>query len=201
MRKVMLTGISQATVSDQDPLILKPVVILTIWWYFFSDPSYPQLPYNSPKTTGLRRMASYDVPEAFTLFNQYVSHFKIGQHFETKDEFLHYFLCPSMPGHTISYVVEDPISNSITDMFAFRLDSSGGTLGASVTIIIPSKTSPRQLITDMLLCAEQEQVYNLASMDLQGKILKTCFNRPTGMITGICTTISTLKLTRKTFVL
>jgi len=55
-----------------------------------------------------------------------------------------------------SYVVRDPVTASITDMFGFRVVNDRSQ--ASVFAIIPMKTPARQLNTDLLLYAKQENL-------------------------------------------
>ena len=149
MRRANLVGIYQATIDQFSPMIVQPVAIFNGWFCFVQ---FASLPYASPKTIGLRKMRLTDVPKAFAFVNQYVSHFEIGQVFKSKNEFSHYFLCQ---GHRIAYVVEDPSTKKITDMFAFKLAYAKGS--GSVIAIMASKTPPSQLLTDLLLCARQEK--------------------------------------------
>ena len=53
-----------------------------------------------------------------------------------------------------SYVVEDPVTTSITDLFGFRVNFYKL---FKVIGIISAKTPAKQLITGLLLCAKQEQ--------------------------------------------
>jgi len=160
MKKLKSVGIPQSVISLTTPEIIRPTITLTLWVYNFSLPSYPSLPYNFPKTAGLRKMTPEDVPSALILTNQYTSNFEIGQLFKIEEEFLHYFLCPSIPDYMTTYVVEDPISGNITDLFGFRFTDINGAVikSATVSAIVNTKTPTRQLITDLLLCAKQEQV-------------------------------------------
>ena len=108
-------------------------------------------------------MTPEDVLSALTLTIQYAKKFEIAQVFQTEEEFLYYFMCPSIPGHMVTYVVEDPSNGNITDLFAFRLHkfsylNSKIIKTATVSVIVSNKTPSRQLITDLLLCAKQEQV-------------------------------------------
>ncbi|XP_065885365.1 glycylpeptide N-tetradecanoyltransferase-like isoform X2 [Dysidea avara] len=159
IRRANLSGIPQAMLGNASPLVIRPVVVLTQWGYYFSDPSYPPLPYNSPRTHGLRKMTLGDVSKALTLTNQYASQFEIGQVFQSEKEFLHYVICPSLPGRVITYVVEDPITASITDLFTFKLENFTETQAkaAAVIALVCTSIPARQLITDLLLCAKQEQ--------------------------------------------
>ena len=148
MRRANLIGIYQATIDQFSPMIVKPVAIFNGW---FCLVQFASLPYNSPRTPGLRKMRPADIPKAFALTNQYVSEFEIRQIFNSKNEFSHYFL---YQGQRMAYVVEDPITKKITDMFAFKLQAVMTIVG--VIAIIASKTPARQLLTDLLLCAKQE---------------------------------------------
>jgi len=163
MKRLKSVGILQSVISLTTPEIIKPTITFTLWVYDFSLPSHPPLPCNSQRTAGLRKMTPEDVPSALSLTNQYTSKFEIGQLFKTEGDFLHYFLCPSIPDYMITYVVEDPINGAITDLFGFRLHTfthTNNTMikSATVSAIINTKTPTRQLITDLLLCAKQEQV-------------------------------------------
>ena len=158
MSRVSKFGISQSVLVLQKAQIIRPTITLSCWVYDFSHPLHP-LPYNFPRTPGLRRMASEDVLTALALTNHYVSRFEIRQTFQTKEEFLHYFFCPSV----ITYVIEEPVTGNITDMFGFWLNTFGfikSTVkkSATVTAIVNTKSPTRQLITDLLLCAKQEKV-------------------------------------------
>ena len=62
-------------------------------------------------------MTSEDISKALALTNQYVSKLEIEQVFKTEEEFSDYFL-----GLVSSYVVEDPVTTSITDLFGFRVN-------------------------------------------------------------------------------
>ena len=182
MRRVNKFGISQSVLilSTQ---IIRPTITLSLWMYNFLCSSHP-LPYNSPRTAGLRKMTLKDVPSTMALFNQEMSHFEIGHVFQTEKEFIHYFLGPSIPGYIITYVVEDPVNGNITDMFAFRLPSFNNVndkMGkcATVSVIVNTTTPTRQLITDLLVCAKQEQVdilsthqYGLARCNFENLLVR-----------------------------
>jgi len=89
-------------------------------------------------------MVHRDVSKAFTFTNQYVLQFEIGQIFQT-EEFSHYFLCPSMPGYICAYVVEDPVTENITDIIiiGFKIASDKEKRAAIVIAIISTKTPVR----------------------------------------------------------
>ena len=110
-------------------------------------------------------MKASDVPKALALTNQYTSQFKIGQVFQSEEEFSHWFLCPSIPDYVTAYVVEDPVSGDITDMFSFRvaIDMVGLVPGiqayhANVIALVITKSPAIQLIADLLLYAKQQNV-------------------------------------------
>ena len=107
-------------------------------------------------------MKASDVPKALALTNQYTSQFKIGQVFQSEEEFSHWFLCPSIPDYVTTYVVEDPVSGDITDMFSFRVAGLRPCLIAEVTAVIVTKSPAKQLITDMLVCLKQQQFYSVS---------------------------------------
>ena len=140
MRLGGLNGISQALLINATPQIIKPIVIFTIWSYHFYLAN-PPLPYSSPRVAGLRRMVHRDISKALTFTNQYVLEFEIGQVFQTEEEFSHYFLCPSMPGYISAYVVEDPVTENITDIIGFKIASDKEKRVAIVIAIISTDTS------------------------------------------------------------
>lgn len=164
-RVVIQHGFNQAIMHERQPMglgVVRPLFIISIWVYTFSNAFFKTasspIPYNSPKTVGLRKMTSKDVSQVFALTNQYTAKFTVRQVFETEKEFSHYFLCPSMPGFVITYVVADPINGNITDMFSLRIDKTGIVKVALVTAIVNTKSPPKQFITDILLCAKKEKV-------------------------------------------
>ena len=181
-RIVVQNGFNQAIMHDRQPMSLgvaRPLFIFSVWVYTFSNiflPSSrsPFLPYNSPKTVGLRRMTSKHVSKAFALTNQYTSRFTVRQVFESTKEFAHYFLCPNMPGFVISYVVIDSADGNITDMFSLRIDTLGEIKTAAVIGIVNTKSPTKQFVTDILECAKKEMScnYSLLSMELTVKFLK-----------------------------
>ena len=116
MRMLGCEGIFQGTIMTEWRLIPKSVFIHD--FYVCNLHSY-SLPYTSPRTAGLRRMKPSDVPKAFTLTNQYTSQFEIGHVFQSEEEFSHWFLSPLRDDFT-TYVVEEPNTGNITDMFSFR---------------------------------------------------------------------------------
>ncbi|XP_065901461.1 glycylpeptide N-tetradecanoyltransferase-like isoform X2 [Dysidea avara] len=164
MRKGNVNGISQGIIVSEEPFIIKPVTVLATYCYWLSSPFRLPLPYNTPKTAGLRRMTSKDVTKAYTLTNQYVLQFEFGQIFQSEEEFSHYFLFPSVPGYIVTYVVEDPATGAITDMFGFNLDYELDKKVATAIAIIPTKTPAKQLVIDLLLCAKQEQAVKVATL-------------------------------------
>ena len=107
-------------------------------------------------------MKPSDVPKALALTNQYTSQFEIGQVFQSEEEFSHWFLSPFHDDMT-TYVVEEPNSGNITDMFSFRTnldiiipDIKGNF--ACVSALVITKSSHKQLITDLLVCMKQLNV-------------------------------------------
>ena len=152
-RRVHLYGISQGLMFSFGESILKSVVTLTRWKYYFKY----NLPLpNSPTTPGWRAMTSKDIPSALALTNKYTSQFEIGQVFQSEEEFSHYFMCPVIENYIQAYVVEDPVTGDITDVAGFSLERSldGHKLCASVTILVPVKSPARQLLIDLLVCAK-----------------------------------------------
>jgi len=135
------------------------VVTLSLWHYNCYEP----LPYSTPQTVGLRKITSEDIPSALVVTNKYTSKFEIGHVFQSEEEFSCWFLSRSLPAkdasfHSfITYVVKDPITGSITDMFSFNLFALGKSNWGFVNAIVNTKTPAKQLIVDLLLCAKQEQ--------------------------------------------
>ena len=156
MRCLERVGIYQAYMTFSRETVFKPVVIVSHLVY---DCEHSVLPYQSPKTIGLRRITSKDIPKALALTNQYSLQFEISQIFQSEEEFSHWFLCPSIPDYVTTYVVEDPVTGDITDMFSFRaLSSTSQKLSvAQVTAVIVTKSPAKQLITDMLIIVKQQQ--------------------------------------------
>ena len=98
-------------------------------------------------------MTPSDVPKALALTNQYTSQFEIGQVFpESEEEFSHWFLSP-LRDNVTTYVVEEPNSSNITDMFSVQYMSNNLVIVAALVI---TKSSPKQLITDLLVLMKQQ---------------------------------------------
>ena len=154
MRILEKVGIFQAYIATCEETVFKPVVTIPLLRYCYK---HSVLPYQSPKTIGLRRITSKDIPKALALTNQYSLQFEISQIFQSEEEFSHWFLCPSVPDHVTTYVVEDPVSGDITDLFSFRVASLSPQLIAEVTAVIVTKSPAKQLVTDMLIYIKQQQ--------------------------------------------
>ena len=155
MRILRHNGIFQATLNTTQRGIPKSVITEDV--YICDLHSY-SLPYTTPRTVGLRRMTPSDVPKALTLTNQYTSQFEIGQVFQSEEEFSHWFLSP-LQDNIMTYVVEEPNSGNMTDMFSLYNPSNNT---AVVTALVIT-SSPKQLITDLLVCMKQQ---NVASVSL-----------------------------------
>ena len=157
MRRFQLDRIYQALILMNQILneIVKPVVTLTLWT--FSLDKIKLLPYSRPQTAGLRKITSKDIPSLLALFNKYTSRFEISSAIQSEEECSLFFL-PLQANSitTITYVVDDPISGEITDMFSFNFCVTQN--DARVTAILHTRTPPRQLIIDLLLCVKQEKV-------------------------------------------
>ena len=181
IRIAYLNKIYQIMVGLPYPEIIKPISTLTLWSYVFSEPFLP----GSLKTVGLRKMTEKDIPSALALTNQYTSQFEIRQIFQTEEEFSHYFFNSSLPNFVFTYVVEDlSTAGSITDMFCFKL-SRDRTVFAGVNAIVVTKTPPRQLITDILVCAQKEganvvntYLYGLSKVYFDNLFIKSGHNTP-----------------------
>ena len=110
-------------------------------------------------------MNANDVSKALALTNQYTSQFEIGQVIQSEEEFSHWFLCPSIPDYVTTYVVEDPVTGDITDMFSFRVLTMDmlGIQGnhASVIALVITKSPAIQLIADLLLYAKLQNAISV----------------------------------------
>ena len=108
-------------------------------------------------------MTASDIPKAFSLTNQYASQFEIGQVFQSEEEFSHWFLSPLLDNFT-TYVVEEPNSGNITDLFsfgtgAFPADLEPDFLGerlAGVVALVITNSPPKQLISDLIVCSVKQ---------------------------------------------
>ena len=153
MRILGSKGIFQAFVVITNGVIPNPIIKCDQYIWLSKKQS---LPYSSPR---LRKMKASDIPKAFSLTNQYTSQFEIGQVFQSEEEFSHWFLSPLLDITT--YVVEEPNSGNITDLFSFgtRVLSAGlgsnfiGEMLAGVVALVITNSSPKQVITDLLVCS------------------------------------------------
>ena len=162
MRLLKSKGIFQAAIFIKEQVIPKSVISYDVYlWNLYMH----HLPYTTQRTVGLRRMKSSDVTKAVALTNQYTSQFEIGQVFQSEEEFSHWFLCPSIPDYVTTYVVEDPVTGDITDMFSFRLLTMDmlGIQGnhASVIALVITKSPAIQLIADLLLYAKLQNAVSV----------------------------------------
>lgn len=118
--------------------------------------------YKVPKTTqvpGMRKMERKDCKEACALLMNYLKGFKLHQSYD-EEEFAHWFL--TREGVVYSYVVEDPITDKITDMISFySLPSSimghakHKTLNAAYSFYnVATKTKWDDLMRDALILAK-----------------------------------------------
>ena len=155
MRILRGEGIFQATMMTRQHVIPKSVIIQDA---YICDLHSHSLPYTTPRTVGLRRMTPSDVPKALALTNQYTSQFEIGQVFQSEEEFSHWFLSPLRENVT-TYVVEEPNSGNITDMFSIQYISNNLAITAALVI---TKSSPKQLITDLLVLMKQQNVISVS---------------------------------------
>ena len=156
MRNLEKVGIYQAYITFAQETVFKPVVTVPHLIYSYE---HSVLPYQSPKTIGLRIITSKDIPKALALTNQYSLQFEVSQIFQSEEEFSHHFLCPSIPDLVTTYVVEDPVTGDITDMFSFTavVSTSPKLSLAQVTAVIVTKLPAKQLVTDMLIILKQQQ--------------------------------------------
>ena len=142
--------------------IIKPVVNLRLWSLSLCE--IQSFSYNAMQTAGLRKMTVQDFPIVIALTNKYTSQFEIECIFQTEEEFSFWFLFPDTTA--VTYVVEDPITGNITDMFSFQILIEDKTLGR-VAAIVNTKTPAKQLLADLLLCAKQNQLLQIATYQLQ----------------------------------
>ena len=153
MRRVNLYNINHLFIFMRNPSILKPISTMPVWRYIFDHPTNSQLP-SSPRTPGWRRMTSEDVPSALALINQWSSQFEIRQVFNSEEEFAHAFLCPAVPNHVFTYVVENE-ANNITDLVSFRCVALVTSNSAVISTVASTQTPVKQLIIDALVCAKE----------------------------------------------
>ena len=156
MRRFQLDGIYQALIfmTKKSTEIVKPVVTLTLWTFSLNKMNL--LLYSTPQTAGLRKMTSKDIPSLLAVFDKYTSRFEISSAIQSEEECSLFFLPLQTNGITIiTYVVDDPISGEITDMFSFKFFATSN--DARVAAILQTRTPPKQLIIDLLLCAMQEK--------------------------------------------
>ena len=157
MRRANLSNINHLVFPMHfvDTCIIKPINLTHVWSYSFNNSTTnSQLP-SSPRTPGWRRMTSEDVPSVLALINKWSSQFEITRVFNSEEEFSHAFLCPIVPKHVFTYVVEHE-TNKITDLVSFRLLSqSSSHVFAVVTTVVSTRSPVKQLITDMLVCAKK----------------------------------------------
>ena len=155
MRILGYEGIFQATLSTKQRVIPKSIIIEDM---YTCDLCSHSLPYTTPRTVGLRRIKQSDVPKALALTNQYTSQFEIGQVFQSEEEFSYWFLSP-LHDEIKTYVVEEPNSGNITDIFSFTTSvvDKYSEVAAVIALVI-TKSSPKQLITDLLVCMKQQNI-------------------------------------------
>jgi len=128
----------------------KHIIANQKWQIDFTHLTYQLLDF--PRTPGWRKMTSEDVPSALALVNKYSSQFEIRQVFTSEEEFSHHFLCPSVPNHVFTYVVEN--QNNITELVSYKLVMyDDGCLWAHMRMLISNHCSIKQLIKDMMVCA------------------------------------------------
>ena len=157
--------------------ICMPVTTITLWSYQFNHPPSHQLP-NSPTTPGWRKVTSEDVPRALALVNKYSSQFEIRQVCTSEEEFSHYFLCPAVPNHVFTYVVENE-SNNITDLVRLVLATNGIAV-ADVKSVISTVTPVKQLITDVMVCARDRgaNYVTVVQCNIKTEILSSLLFQP-----------------------
>ena len=157
MRRANLYSINYVF-AIQTYRLCKPISTTYLWRYKFDHPSNSQLP-SSPRTPGWRRMTPEDVPSALALINKWSSQFEIRQVFNSEEEFVHKFLCPTVKNILFTYVVENE-TNGITDLIALRLHNEIS-MQFACTALVSTQSPVRQLITDALVCAKENGALEL----------------------------------------
>ena len=152
MRRVNLYNINHLIVTFKGFSIIKPLSNVHLWRYFYNYPTSSQLP-SSPRTPGWRRMTSEDVPSTLALINKWSSQLEIRQVFNSEEEFVHYYLCPTMPNYVYTYVVEND-GNNITDLVSFTLVNKTN-IQFSISTVTSTLSPLKQLIIDALVCAKE----------------------------------------------
>ena len=152
MRRVNLYNINHLVVTFKSSSIIKPLFNVHVWRYFYNHPTSSQLP-SSPRTPGWRRMTTEDVPSTLALINKWSSQFEIRQVFNSEEEFVHYYLCPTIPNFVYTYVVENDVNN-ITDFVSFRL-ASKIYMQFAISTVTSTQSPLKQLIIDALVCAKE----------------------------------------------
>ena len=154
MRRANLSNINHLVFLMHRADIVKPINTTHLWSYSFNNPSSSQLP-SSPRTPGWRRMTSEDVPSVLALINKWSSQFEITRIFNS-EEFSRAFLYPIIVSNSVfAYVVENE-TNNITDFVRFwLLPKSSLHVLATTKMVVSTKSSVKQLITDMLVCVKK----------------------------------------------
>ena len=164
MRVLGSKGVFQAFMVTGDRVIPNPIIKFDQYFWLSRKHS---LPYSSPRTVGLRKMKASDIPKAFNLTNQYASQFEIGQIFQSEEEFSHWFLNPFFNNIT-NYVVEEPNSGNITDLFTLETYVLPANFTneriARVLALVITNSSPKQLITDLLVCSVKQHKATTVSL-------------------------------------
>jgi len=151
MRRVNLSNIDHLLVAMNHNSILKPITTIHTWTYNFDHPTNSQLP-SSPRTPGWRSMRPEDVPSALALINKWSSQFEIRQVFNNEKEFTHHFLCPTIPNHVFTYVVENE-NNNIADLVCLILANMPHLY--VISTVVSTQSPVEQLIMDVLVCAKK----------------------------------------------
>ena len=152
MRRVNLYNINHLILTARGFSIIKPLSNVYLWRYFYNYPTNSQLP-SSPRTPGWRRMTSEDVPGTLALINEWSSQFEIRQVLNSEEEFVHYYLCPTVPNFVHTYVVENDV-NDITDLVSFKLVNKTN-MQFSISTVASTQSPLKQLIVDALVCAKE----------------------------------------------
>ena len=151
--------------------LLKPITTTHNWIYSFDHPANSgQLP-SFPRTPGWRRMTSEDVPSALAFINKWSSQFEIREVFNSEEEFVHYYLCPTIPNYVYTYVVENE-ANNITDLVNFRLVNKAH-MQFSITTVASTQSPIKQLIIDALVCAKEVGAKELAISNIKLDVLSS----------------------------
>eukprot|EP00172_Hildenbrandia_rubra_P003300 Plantae.Rhodophyta-Hildenbrandia_rubra.ctg5102.p1 GENE.Plantae.Rhodophyta-Hildenbrandia_rubra.ctg5102~~Plantae.Rhodophyta-Hildenbrandia_rubra.ctg5102.p1 ORF type:complete len:454 (-),score=52.26 Plantae.Rhodophyta-Hildenbrandia_rubra.ctg5102:764-2125(-) len=188
-RRVNLTGVFQAIYTAG--IVLPAPVSSSKYWHRSLQPKKlievgfsrltPRMTMKSTiklyslkpetQTPGVREMEPRDIPKAYELLTTYLKKFKLRIEF-TQEEFSHWLHPRDKVIYT--YVVEDPNSGEITDMFSFyslpsniiRHPKHNSLSAAYMFYHVPVKTPSADLMRDALILARNNNFDVFNALDL-----------------------------------